>query len=87
MSPCSTMALTGAYNSNAHVLDMQRRINTTLEVKFMDKRGMFAGIPRAYKGKRLPITLNMAIKQMVESKSDPSKKDKRSQNSGSSQSE
>jgi len=63
------MVLTGSYNSHAHVIDMQRRINTTIEVKFMDKRGKHTGIPRNYKGKRLPISLSSAITSMTEVKS------------------
>jgi hypothetical protein len=51
------MALTGAYFSHAHVIDMQRRINTTLDIKFMDKRGRHVGINRSYKNKRLPQTI------------------------------
>lgn len=39
VSPDSRMVLTGSYHSHAHVIDLQRRINTTIEVKFMDKRG------------------------------------------------
>lgn len=66
VSPCSTMVLTGAYNSHAHVIDMQRRINTTIEVKFMEKRGKNTGIARTYKGKRVPVSLSMAIRSMVE---------------------
>jgi hypothetical protein len=32
ISPCSTMALSGAYNHQAHVIDMQRRVNITLDI-------------------------------------------------------
>ena len=53
ISPDSKMVLTGSYHSHAHVIDLQKRINTTLDVKFMDKRGKNAGYPRHYKGKRL----------------------------------
>jgi hypothetical protein len=53
ISPCSTMAVTGSYYSQAHVIDMSRRINTTLDADFMDKRGTNAGIPRPYKNKKL----------------------------------
>lgn len=53
VSPCSTMVLTGSYHSHAHVIDMQKRINTTIEVKFMDKRGKNTGIPRNYKGRKV----------------------------------
>ena len=53
VSPCSTMVLTGSYHSHAHVIDMQKRINTTIDVKFMEKRGKHAGQVRTYKGKKL----------------------------------
>lgn len=61
------MALTGSYFSHAHVIDMQRRINTTIEVRFMDKRGKHVGIPRNYKNKRLPLTMVQAITAMSQS--------------------
>ena len=47
------MVLTGSYHSHAHVIDMQKRINTTIDVRFMDKRGKHAGSVRSYKGKKL----------------------------------
>lgn len=53
VSPDSRMVLTGSYYSHAHVIDMQRRINTTIDVRFMDKRGKNTGVPRFYKNKRL----------------------------------
>lgn len=53
ISPDSTMALTGAYNSNAHILDLQNQTNTTIDVKFLDKRGKAVGFTRGYKGKRV----------------------------------
>jgi hypothetical protein len=68
VSPCSTMVLTGSYNSHAHVIDMQRRINTTIEVKFMDKRGKHTGVQRSYKGKRLLVSMASAVTQSSESK-------------------
>jgi hypothetical protein len=53
VSPDSRMVLTGGYHSQAHVIDLQRRINTTLQVQFCDKRGKQCGVPRFYKNKRL----------------------------------
>jgi len=47
------MVLTGGYHSQAHVIDLQRRINTTINVQFCDKRGKQCGAPRLYKNKRL----------------------------------
>mmetsp|Transcript_7287 Transcript_7287/g.10250 ORF Transcript_7287/g.10250 Transcript_7287/m.10250 type:complete len:165 (-) Transcript_7287:206-700(-) len=47
------MVLTGAYHGHAHVIELQRRINTTLSVNFKDKRGKQCGFPRFYKNKRL----------------------------------
>lgn len=61
VSPCSTMVLTGSYFSHSHVIDMQKRINTTIEVKYMDKRGKHAGIPRVYKGRRLIGSLSVPM--------------------------
>lgn len=43
VSPCSTMVLTGSYYSHAHVIDMQKRVNTTIDIRFMDRRGKNAG--------------------------------------------
>mgnify|MGYP000545441912 CR=1 FL=1 len=55
------MVLTGSYFSHSHVIDMQKRINTTIEVKYMDKRGKHAGIPRVYKGRRLIGSLSVPM--------------------------
>ena len=64
ISPCSTMALTGSYNSNAHVIDLQRRINTTIDVRFMDKRGKYVGVARKYKNRRLNMNMLQAVSVM-----------------------
>ena len=53
VSPDATMVLTGAYNSNAHVLDLVNQTNWTLDVKYMDKRGKNVGTQRTYRGRRL----------------------------------
>lgn len=53
VSPDSNTLLTGSYNSNAHVIDLNSNSNTVIDVKFMDKRGKNVGTPRYYKGKRL----------------------------------
>jgi len=47
------MVLTGAYHGHAHVIDLQRRVNTTISTNFKDKRGKQCGFPRYYKNKRL----------------------------------
>lgn len=47
------MVLTGSYHSHGHIIDMQHRVNTTLDIRFMDKRRKHAGTQRTYKGKRL----------------------------------
>lgn len=65
VSPCSTMCLTGSYFSQAHVIDMQKRINTTLNVKFMDRRGKHAGQARYYKGKRVQGSIKVEVPQNV----------------------
>jgi hypothetical protein len=51
---------------------MQKRINTTIEIQFMDKRGKYSGVNRAYKGKRLLQSLNSAITSLTEMKGDSS---------------
>jgi serine/threonine-protein phosphatase 2A regulatory subunit B len=53
ISPDSSMVVTGSYNSNMHVIDMANNTNTTVDVKFMDKRGKNVGNLRPYKGKRV----------------------------------
>jgi len=45
--------LTGSYNGNAHVIDLQNQINCSIDVKFMDKRGKNVGGNRLYRGRRL----------------------------------
>lgn len=58
------MVLTGSYSSHAHVIDMQRRINTTLEMQFLDKRGKILGTQRAYKGKRLTESYEVSLAKL-----------------------
>ena len=53
VSPDSRLVLTGSYHSHAHVIDLHRRVNTTIDVAFMDKRGKHVGALRSYKNKRL----------------------------------
>ena len=53
VSPDSRQVLTGSYHGHAHILDLQRHINTTIPVNFMDKRGKACGIQRTYKNKRV----------------------------------
>jgi serine/threonine-protein phosphatase 2A regulatory subunit B len=43
ISPNANLVLTGAYNSNLHVLDVKNNTNTAIDVKFMDKRGKNVG--------------------------------------------
>jgi serine/threonine-protein phosphatase 2A regulatory subunit B len=45
--------LTGSYNGNAHVIDLQNQVNCNIDVKFMDKRGKNVGANRLYRGRRL----------------------------------
>lgn len=59
VSPDSRMVLTGGYHSAAHVIDLQRRINTTIAVRFLDKRGKQCGVNRGYKNKRLVGSVNL----------------------------
>ena len=58
ISPDASMLLTGSYNSNAHIIDLKRTCNTTLDVKFMEKRGKNVGFTRPYKGKRVQGALS-----------------------------
>lgn len=53
-SPCGNYLLTGAYNGNAHVIDIEATNNSTLEAAFGNKRGKTASKQREYKGKKLP---------------------------------
>ncbi len=53
ISPDASMVLTGSYNSSLHLVDLKNLTNTTIEVKFMDKRGKNVGQTRPYKGKRI----------------------------------
>lgn len=53
------MVLTGSYHSHAHVIDLQKRINTTIDIRFMDKRGKNTGASRNYKHKRLQGSVNL----------------------------
>jgi hypothetical protein len=45
--------LTGAYNSSAHIIDVQNNTNSSIEIKFMEKRGKGVGIVRPYRGRRI----------------------------------
>lgn len=65
ISPCSTMALTGFYNGFAHVVDMQKRVNTTIKAMLLDQRGKTIGIQRNYKGKRLASNLESQIQHRL----------------------
>ena len=56
------MLLTGAYNSNLHVIDIKNQTNCQFDVQFLDKRGKNVGKYKAYKGKKLvnPTTNDQA---------------------------
>lgn len=64
VSPDSTQILTGAYNSNAHVIDINTGQNCTIDVKFMEKRGKGVGNFRSYRGKRMTNPNNLPIPQL-----------------------
>jgi serine/threonine-protein phosphatase 2A regulatory subunit B len=53
ISPDSQHILTGAYNSSAHLIDVQNNSNCTIDVRFMEKRGKNVGLTRPYRGKRI----------------------------------
>ena len=61
ISPDSKHVLTGSYNSNFHVIDIENANNCTIDAKFMDKRGKNVGQTRYYKGKRLQGVLTNAM--------------------------
>lgn len=68
ISPCSTMALTGSYGNNAHIIDMMQRQNTTIGVQFIKKRGQHLGVVRTYKGRRIVMGLEAAINDIMAQK-------------------
>lgn len=41
LSPCSTMCLTGSYNSQFHVIDMKQRVSTTIGAEYINQRRDF----------------------------------------------
>ena len=57
VSPDSKHVMTGSYFSQTHVIDLMTRVNSTIDVRFMDKRGMQAGVLRPYAGKRVKGSL------------------------------
>lgn len=52
-SPCGNYLITGAYNSNAHVIDIEATNNSTVEAVFGNKRGKNSAKVRQYTGKKL----------------------------------
>ena len=58
VSPDASMVVTGAYNSQAHVIDLVSSSNSTVDIKFMDKRGKNVGSQRGYRGRRLLQSMN-----------------------------
>ena len=73
ISPDSSMVLTGAYNGNAHVIDMKNQTNCQIDIKFLDKRGKNVGNYWAYKGKKVIPQAQSSSTQTE--KSEPSKID------------
>ena len=53
-SPCGNYLLTGSYNNNGHIIDIEGTNNSTLDVVFGNKRGKLASKTRQYNGKKLP---------------------------------
>jgi len=53
VSPDGKKVLTGGYRSEAHVIDFERRVNTTIKVHHMERRSMLAGVDRKYQGIRV----------------------------------
>jgi len=60
VSPNSRILVTGSYNANIHLIDVETQTNVTIDVKFMDKRGKSVGDLRYYKGKRVVGSLKNA---------------------------
>jgi len=59
ISPDSSMVMTGGYFNHAHVMDLVKRTNSTIDVDFNDKRGKQVGVIRPYKGRRVQGSLNL----------------------------
>jgi serine/threonine-protein phosphatase 2A regulatory subunit B len=57
VSNVSKLVLTGSYNGSIHVIDTVNNSNTTIDIRFLDKRGKNAGVVRKYKGKRVQGSL------------------------------
>jgi len=53
-SPCGNFLLTGSYNNNAHIIDIEGTNNATVDAAFGNKRGKVASRPRKYNGRKLP---------------------------------
>lgn len=57
VSPDGQNIVTGAYNSNAHIIDLEGKVNTTIEAVFGNKRGKPCSKIREYNGKKIaPIS-------------------------------
>lgn len=65
ISPDSTQILTGAYNSSAHVIDVQSGSNCAIDVRFMDKRGKGVGSYRQYRGRRIQPSQPLTPEQVI----------------------
>lgn len=53
-APDGLHILTGAYNSNSHVIHMDGYHNSMVQAVFGNKRGKPCSKPRMYKGKKVP---------------------------------
>jgi hypothetical protein len=51
ISPCSTQILTGSYDLGAHVIDLEHRVNTRIETKYVNRRGTHVGKTKRYQGR------------------------------------
>lgn len=74
VSQDSRMVLTGSYHAHAHVIDLQRRVNTTIDVKFMDKRGKQAGVIRNYHNTKRKLNGSVTLPYEVLASLDKNKK-------------
>lgn len=53
VSPDGSNVVTGAYNSNAHIINLEGKVNTTLDAVFGNKRGKVCSKIREYNGKKI----------------------------------
>jgi hypothetical protein len=48
VSPHSNQLLTGAYHNQAHIIDVQNKVNTIIDISTVSRRGKHVGINQHY---------------------------------------